>query len=271
MENSKILTIRPGEFNFAREGYNHTKVLGLKCYCGNKLKITRRQPTTWASLAREVINSFGYEIEKAVEDDWEAFEMRFDIALGNMILSWGGRTNTSFSEKLFTEPTHIRSNVYRNNQNSMLEVFRTPMGEPRYITAVYSGEVVWVLNALITALEDYDSWIEIEYIDREDLRGIVEELDEEEKQLSIYDIPETNKDAQETDEDITEIHGNANLYVSLLKVKLDDMYRQCGIPDKDYEQMRHWLDKIAIAVIEAKSFTDLVSKISKDLSKTLGN
>lgn len=270
MENSKFLTIRPNEFNFDREGYNYTKVLGLKCYCGNKLKITRKQPTTWASLAREVINSFSYEIDKAVEDNWEVFEIRFNKALKDMIQSWGGKTNTSFSEELFVEPTHIRSNVYRNNQNSMLEIFRTPMGEPRYITAVYSGEVVWVLNALITALEDFDSWIKIEYISRNDLNSIVNELDEEERQLSLDDIPRNNEDALETDEDITEVQGNANLYISLLKVKLDDLYRQCGIPDNDYEQMKHWIDKIAITVIEAKSFTELVSRFSTDLSKALG-
>lgn len=270
MENSRFLIIKPNEFNFDREGYNHTKVLGLKCYCGNKLKITRKQPTTWASLAREVINSFSYEIDKAVEDDWEAFEMRFNIALRDMLQIRDGKPNTSFSEELFTEPTHIRSSVYKNNQNSMLEIFRTPMGEPRYITAVYSGEVVWVLNALITALEDYDSWIEIEYISRNDL---ISELDNEEieRQLTIEDIPRNNENTPETDENIEEIQGNANLYISLLKVKLDELYRQCGIPDKDYEQMKHWLDKVAITIIEAKSFTELVSKFSTDLSKALGN
>lgn len=271
MENSKFLTIRPNEFNFDREGYNHTKVLGLKCYCGNKLKLVRRQPTTWASLAREVINSFSYEIDKAIEDNWEAFELRFNKALKDMIQSCNGKSNTSFSEELFTEPTHIKSNVYKNNQNSMLEIFRTPMGEPKYITAVYSGEVVWVLNALITALEDFDSFIEIEYISRDDLRNIVNNLELEENQLSIEDISSNNEDNLEQDENIEDIQGNANLYISLLKVKLDDLYRQYGIPDKDYEQIKSWLDKIAITIIEAKSFTELVSRFSTDLSKALGN
>lgn len=271
MENSKILTIRPNEYRYISEGYNHTKVLGLKCYCGNKQKIVRRQPTTWASLAREVINSFSYEIETAVENNWEAFETEFNDALFRMIDINGLKANTSFSEKLFIEPTHIRSSVYKNNQNSMLEIFKTPMGESKYITAVYSGEVVWVLNALISALEDYDAFIEIEYINREDLQNVLEELDEEEKQLSIEDISSNNEDNLEQDENVGDIQGNANLYISLLKIKLDDLYRQCGIPDKDYEQMKNWLDKVAITIIEAKSFTELVSKFSTDLSKALGN
>lgn len=271
MENSKFLIIRPNEFNFDIEGYNYTKVLGLKCFCGNKQKLVRRQPTTWASLAREVINSFSYEIEQVTENNWEAFETKFNIALGNMILSWGGKTNTSFSEKLFTEPIHIRSNVYKNNQNSMLEIFRTPMGEPKYITAVYSGEVVWVLNALITALEDYDVSIEIEYIHREDLARELNIEEETEKQLSIDDISSTNKNTLETNEDVEEIQGNATIYISLLKLKLDDMYRQCGIPDEEYNKMKSWLDHIAISILDMKATISLITDLSSKMNEKLGN
>lgn len=270
MENSKFLTIRPNEFNFDREGYNHTKVLGLKCYCGNKLKITRKQPTTWASLAREVINSFSYEIDKAVEDNWEAFEIRFNKALKDMIQSWGGKTNTSFSEELFAEPTHIRSNVYRNNQNSMLEIFRTPMGEPRYITAVYSGEVVWVLNALITALEDFDSWVEIEYISRNDLNNIVNELDEEERQLSLDDITSNNKDSLEQGENVTDIQGNACIYLSMLLVKINDLSRQYGIPDEDQKQIQKWIQATQACISSVESNINLVCDMLKDINNYIG-
>lgn len=262
MENSKFLTIRPNEFNFDREGYNFTKVLGLKCYCGNKLKITRKQPTTWASLAREVINSFSYEIDKAVEYNWEAFEIRFNKALKDMIQSWGGKTNTSFSEELFVEPTHIRSNVYRNNQNSMLEIFRTPMGEPRYITAVYSGEVVWVLNALITALEDFDSWIEIEYISRNDLNNIVSELDEEDRQLSLDDIPRNNEDALETDEteeEVIGLEGSAEIYINLLSVALNDAERKYGISEEDYKDMSNYIKHIELALSDIKAYSNVIA------------
>lgn len=270
MENSKFLTIRPNEFNFDREGYNHTKVLGLKCYCGNKLKITRKQPTTWASLAREVINSFSYEIDKAVEDNWEAFEISFNKALKDMIQSWGGKTNTSFSEELFVEPTHIRSNVYRNNQNSMLEIFRTPMGEPRYITAVYSGEVVWVLNALITALEDFDSWVEIEYISRNDLNNIVNELDEEERQLSLGDIPSNNEDSLEQDGNVTDIQGNACIYLSMLLVKISDLSRQYGIPDDDQKQIQKWIQATQACISSVESNINLVRDMLKDINNYIG-
>ena len=93
----------------------------------------------------------------------------------------------------------------------------------------------------------------------------------------VLDLSETNdsvssnnEDNLEQDENIENIQGNVTIYISLLKLKLDDMYRQCGIPDKDYEQMKHWIDEIAITIIEAKTFTELVSKFSSDLSKSLG-
>lgn len=204
MEGSKILTIRPNEFNFDRDGYDHTKVLGLKCYCGdNQLKIISNQPTTWASLAREVVNSFSYEIEQLVEYNWKEFEMKFNLALQNMINVWGGRTNINFVEELFKEPTHLRSSVYINNQNSKLKIFDIPDStEARYITAVYSGEVVWVLNALVTSLEQYGAFIEIEYIKRDDLRKQLDSIDEEERQLSIKDL-EYSIDADNPTDEMT--------------------------------------------------------------------
>lgn len=272
MEGSKFLGIRPNVFNLDMDGYNYTKVLGLKCFCGNREKLIRKQPTTWASLAREVVNSFSYEIEKAVEDNCEAFEKRFNTALKEVIGVWGGKTNMSFSEELFTVPTHIKSVVYKNNQNSMLEIFRTPMGEPRYITAVYSGEVVWVLYALITALEDYDAWIEIEYIHREDLARELNSIniEESEKQLSIDDIPSNNEDSLEQDENIEDIQGNANLYITLLKVKLDALDNKYDIDRDDYNDILELVLKIERAHLKTAISVTSCEKSLESIQRYLG-
>ena len=52
--------------------------------------------------------------------------------------------NQNFSMTLFEDDSFIKSSIYRNNQNHALEVWRD-----KKICAVYAGEVVVVLNALI--------------------------------------------------------------------------------------------------------------------------
>lgn len=124
---------------------------------------------------------------------------------------------------------------------------------------------------MITALEDYDVSIEIEYIHREDLARELNIEEETEKQLSIDDISSANKNTPETDEDIEEIQGNATIYISLLKLKLDDMYRQCGIPDEEYNKMKSWLDHIAISILDMKATISLITDLSSKMNEKLGN
>lgn len=268
MEGSKILTIKPHEFNFDKEGYDHTKVLGLKCYIEENMKVTRVQPKTWASLVREVIHVYNYEIGLEVEYSPNRFEEKFNNALKEMLKSWGGKANSNFTDKLFTQPTHLKSSVYMNNQNSMLEIFHNPeTEESKYITAVYSGEVVWILNALITALEEYGAWIEIEYIHRDELRKQLGELEEMDRQLSIDDIPQ---ETPEQDKETTEIQGTAELYIAEIKLKLIELYQRDIISHEDYEQLRSWTDKLAVTIIDAKAFMTLFTKFSKDLGDKLG-
>ena len=265
MEGSRTLTIRPYEFNFEGEGYNYTKVLGLKCYSEDKQKIVREQPTTWAGLAREVINAFSYEIEREVERDEEGFEKRFNEALKQMLDVHGFKTNASFSEVLFSEPTHLKSVLYRNNQNSMLKIYDVPEStESRYITAVYSGEVVWVINALVSALSDYGLWVEIEYIHRDELKRQLGELEEADRQLSIEDL-ETPQE-----EDTTTLEGNADIYISLLRLKVQDLYAEDRLSQEEFDTMMSYADKIAITILDAKSVLTTFNLMTKDLSKKLG-
>jgi len=95
--------------------------------------------------------------------------------------------------------------------------------------------------------------------------------EETEKQLSIDDISSTNKNTPETDEDIEEIQGNATIYISLLKLKLDDMYRQYGIPDEEYNKMKSWLDHIAISILYMKVTISLITDLSSKMNEKLGN
>ena len=273
---NKTLVIKPNEFTFDKEGYDFTKVVSLKCFSEGRPKIVSKQPTTWASLIREVINTYYYEIDKLVERNYSEFEFLFNTALSQMIKEWGGRTNTSFSEKLFqfplnTEretmagnyPEHLHSTVYKNNANSLLKIFEIPDStEGMFITAVYSGEVVWVLNALVSALEEFNPTIEIEYFKRDkkpDFEG----------QVNLDDMVSTNEDALENDEEITDIKGNADIDVKVLKLKLGEMYKKDEISKENYDYLNKYVDKLNERLVIAKS--DLASvryfanKINADL------
>lgn len=261
---NKTLVIKPNEFVFDKEGYDYTKVVSLKCYSDNRPKIVSKQPTTWASLIREVIKSYYYEIDKLVDRNCNDFEFLFNMALGNAIREWGGRTNTSFSEKLFTfplnteretnagnYPEHLHSVVYRNNANSLLKICEIPDStEGLFITAVYSGEVVWVLNALMTVLEEFNPRIEIEYYKRD---NAPKEKFTMENQVSLDDISETNEDAQEIDEEITSIKGNADIDVKVLKLKLGEMYKNDEISKENYDYLNKYVDKLGERLLIAKT------------------
>lgn len=272
MENSRILTIKPNSFSFEGEGYNYTKVLGLKCYAGGRPKIVREQPTTWASLARIVLDTYRDEIDEQVERNESAFEEKFNNALKEMLNRHGFRPNTSFSEKLFSSPTHIRSQVYKNNQNSMLKVYDVPESSMKmYITAVYSGEVVWVLNALATALEEYSVYIEIEYIHRDELKRQLGELEEADRQLSLEDIElyQTTED-KKADNDITELNGNAEIYLSLLKVKILNLYKNDRLSKEELNDIMIYIDRISDLISDSKSVLFTLKTLTKDLDKKLG-
>lgn len=259
MIGEKELWITPRGYIFDRgEGYNHTKVLELVINKGDEQLPLPEQPTTWASLLRTTVTVLQEYIDAEVNANESIFKDNFNSALKMTIKSNDLKANTSFSDELFTQPTHIRSSVYRNNKNSLCKIYDIPDStESEYITAVYSGEVVWVLNALTTALEDYDISIVVKYINRNDLKALA------------FSEEDNEPDEENTQE--TFIKGNANIFISLLILKIDSLLDRGVIAEDEHNQMRIWADKVAQALIEAKSFTTLISKISKELDEKLGN
>lgn len=207
----KKLVITPEKYDWREEGFNFTKVLKLECFREDKPLIIVKQPKTWAGLAREVIRTFDYIIEAEVQNNQMLFMDKFNEALHGVIKESGVRPNTSFSEDLFIFPTnaevntsrgiypdHLHSTVYMNNANSLLKIFEIPDSTlSAYITAVYSGEVVWVINALIKALAQYDVKVVITYMDREKVNT------EKPVQMSIDEI-ETNNEEKVEDKSLKE-------------------------------------------------------------------
>ena len=177
MIGERELWVKPSEYTFDKvNGYNHTKVLELTINKGDEQLPIPSQPTTWASLLRTTVRTLQDYIDAEVQADEQKFRENFNQALQRTLLVNQLKSNTSFSEELFKEPEHIRSSVYRNNKNSVCKIYNIPDSTiSMYITAVYSGEVVWVLNALTTALSDFDISIVVRYINRADLVNLMQD------------------------------------------------------------------------------------------------
>ena len=107
----------------------------------NGKSVPLEKTNTWASLLRSVNIAL-----KQDRDEYNSFEDIFNLEIKNVVNTFGIGTNSNFSRELFTDETFIKSQIYKNNKNHALEIWRG-----KKICAVYAGEVVIVLNALIAA------------------------------------------------------------------------------------------------------------------------
>ena len=124
---------------FDSEGFNFTKVTGAKLISDGK-EFPLEKISTWAGLLRSINNA-----TKPLRYDEVSIES-FNETIKDVIETHNLIMNQNFSNTLFEDDSFITSSLYKNNQNHALEVF-----DGKKICAVYSGEVVVVLNALIAA------------------------------------------------------------------------------------------------------------------------
>lgn len=129
-----------GIIQFNSEGFDFTKVTGALLLVNGK-SVPLEKTNTWASLLRSVNMAL-----KQDRDEYNSFEDIFNLEIKNVVNTFGIGTNSNFSRELFTDETFIKSQIYKNNKNHALEIWRG-----KKICAVYAGEVVIVLNALIAA------------------------------------------------------------------------------------------------------------------------
>lgn len=174
-----------------KDGYNFTKVVNAKLFIEGE-KVDLGYVSTWAGLLRSVCG-----VIKPIFDLDDNGGASFNAHLKGLLNTFGLKTNQSFSDKLFKDDSFVKSSVYKNNKNHCLNVWRD-----WNICAVYSGEVVWVLNALLFSLGDCR--LEVEYF----LRG---------------------EDAQESVENVVgNVVGNVDVMVRLC----EGVERLCGILER---------------------------------------
>lgn len=150
-----------GDVVFDIDGFNFTKVTGAKLIMGGKITPLEKT-TTWAGLLRSVNTATDVGKHNDVYEDC------FNDTIKNVVETYGLGMNHNFSMKLFEDDSYINSSLYRSNQNHKLEVVNG-----KYICAVYSGEVVVVLNALIMSMgldgDDDKVTLLVSYKRREDI------------------------------------------------------------------------------------------------------
>ena len=159
-------------------GMNHTKVkrVEITYYDGTKNSFV---PKTWSSTIRWVVSMMQMFIDRKVQEG--DFEHTFNKNLALCIDGLGYVENASFSRTIFTDDSYIKSSLYKSNKNHKLKLFEDPVtGEDKYICAVYSGEVIWVLDALVKTLKDNIRSVEIIYCHKKQHNEPPIEVDTEE-------------------------------------------------------------------------------------------
>ena len=129
-----------GDVVYDTEGFDHTRITDAILIIDGKI-VPLEKTTTWAALLRSVNAA-----TKKQRDKEDVAEECFNMTIAEVTEKFGLGMNQNFSMTLFDDDSFIKSSVYKNNQNHALDVWRG-----KKICAVYAGEVVVVLNALIAS------------------------------------------------------------------------------------------------------------------------
>lgn len=129
-----------GDVVYDTEGFDHTRITDAILIMDGKI-VPLEKTTTWAALLRSVNAA-----TKKQRDKEDVAEECFNMTIAEVTEKFGLGMNQNFSMTLFDDDSFIKSSVYKNNQNHALDVWRG-----KKICAVYAGEVVVVLNALIAS------------------------------------------------------------------------------------------------------------------------
>lgn len=129
---------------------------------------------TWSQLIRAVLSGL-YHCILEINKTENTFEQIFNDEMEMFIEKNDIKYSDSFSPKLFTDDSFITNPRYLNNTNHKLLITIDPITRlSKYICAVYTTEVLWVLQVLLNTLNRYSTdvspyyfYIDIRYILRE--------------------------------------------------------------------------------------------------------
>lgn len=214
--------------------------------------------TTWSSVMRNGLMFLQPHIRTCIELCGDkVFIESYEGLLGELLDELEMKPNVNFIRRLFKKDevdTLITSTVYKNNQNHCIKILTDSDGVDWFACAVFTGEIVWVLEALIDTIDyiynkylSYDKYkaqpiplIQIHYYERE-----VEE------DTSIGNLSTAKTIDSDLVNDLITLFINA----SILQTKVDDSVAA------DLELMKSKYIEIA-----SKHNIDLIEMLQKMIS-----
>lgn len=159
----------------------------------------RSEVSTWASLVRATVSFLKQNyIDKFLSVyGYADFETKYTNAISKVLSVTDSQPNVNFYVGLYEDDNYINSSVYMNNKNHKLQICKDGEGNDKYVCTVYTGEIIWVLEALLDVISEYlkeepdNLYIRIDYIDRKEL------IDDEQLEMSECEIAGSNKSSIE--------------------------------------------------------------------------
>ena len=135
--------------------YNNRKSWGELLLSAHDKPMTIKV-TTWSSLLRNVVNILRPQIDiaKAVVNS-EEFRAVFESCLNDILTKQNFRLNANCPKRLYREAEEtdlIHSVVYMNSKNHFIPIITDEQGIEWGFCAVYTGEVVRMLEALLDTI-----------------------------------------------------------------------------------------------------------------------
>jgi len=182
--------------------YNNRESWGELLLSAHDRPMTAVDVSTWSSLIRNALDIIRPQLQYVLSTfGSDQFRAVYENCMNAIFADDMIRANSNFVKRLYKEAEEtdlIKSTVYLNNKNHMLEIFTDEDGIKWYACAVYTGEIVWVLEALLDTIyamyEDMSDenvhdkphhTLVISYISRDDL--IKDEADGVQEQIDAID------------------------------------------------------------------------------------
>lgn len=221
------------------EEYDNRETWGELLLSAHDRPMTGVDVTTWSSLVRNALDIIRPQLEYVLHTfGSDQFKAVYENCMNNLFTEDDMvRANSNFVKRLYKEAEEtdlIKSTVYLSNKNHMLEIFTDEDGIKWYACAVYTGEIIWVLEALLdTIYAMYEDMPEkeihkiphhtmvISYVNRDD--NTDGQLDEETKSL-VADIDEEMKRLELTKDLLI-----LSVQVSNIQTYIDSIASKLGI------------------------------------------
>lgn len=182
--------------------YNNRESWGELLLSAHDRPMTAVDVSTWSSLIRNALDIIRPQLQYVLSTfGSDQFRAVYENCMNAIFADDMIRANSNFVKRLYKEAEEtdlIKSTVYLNNKNHMLEIFTDEDGIKWYACAVYTGEIVWVLEALLDTIyamyEDMSDenvhdkphhTLVISYVSRDDL--IKDEADSVQEQIDVID------------------------------------------------------------------------------------